>query len=110
MYPEGFKAPDGKVFGRTSCCNRVPFVPRYMAVICSAAGRSRWNDNCQFCTLPTRKFGSMANVFGVMPGTFKKPFASVNGFARVFWTLRLFDSGDCCAICVAITWYTFVLR
>ena len=31
-----------------------------------------------------------------------RPFASVSGLAALFCTLRLFESGDCCAICVAI--------
>src|SRR5262245_16875053 len=94
--------PEGNVFGRNSCGKRVPFVPRYIAVNCKAAGKSRWIDNCQLCTYPTRKLGSTANVFGVTPWTVTKPLASVSGLAAEFCTLKLVESGDCCAICVAM--------
>src|SRR2546425_9912442 len=110
IYPEGLIAPAGNVFGRNSCGSRVPFVPRYVAVICKAAGKSRCNDNIQFCAYPIRKFGSMAKVLGVTPWVVMNPFSSVSGLAGVFGTLRLLESGDCCAICTAMDWYTFVLR
>src|SRR5437773_11471070 len=37
IYPEGLIGPAGNVFGRNSCGSRVPFVPRYVAVICKAS-------------------------------------------------------------------------
>ena len=40
----------------------------------------------------------------MMLGEPRKPFASVSGLSGLFWTRRLFESGDCCAICVAIGW------
>ena len=51
----------------------------------------------------------MANVFGVIPGAALNPLASVSGLPGPLATLRLFDSGDCCAICIAIVLYTDVL-
>ena len=51
----------------------------------------------------------MPKVLGVVAGDALNPLASVSGLLGVFCTLRLFDSGDCCAICVAIVWYTDVL-
>ena len=39
-----------------------------------------------------------------MVGDALNPLASVSGLAGLFCTLRLFESGDCCAICVAIDW------
>ena len=45
----------------------------------------------------------------MMPGAALKPFARVSGLSGAFGTLRLFDSGDCCAICMAIELYTDVL-
>src|SRR5262245_60056670 len=103
-YPEGFTGPGGSivpgaiVFGMNSCGRRDPFVPRYIAVICRAAGKSRCIESCHVCTKPTRKSGSIANVFVVAPGVPTNPFARVNGFSFEFATSRLFDSGDCCAI------------
>ena len=51
----------------------------------------------------------MAKVFGVIPGVALKPLASVSGLSGLLATLRLFESGDCCAICIAIVLYTDVL-
>ncbi len=39
-----------------------------------------------------------------MPGTATKPLASVSGFAALFSTLNVFDSGGCCASSIAIDW------
>ena len=41
----GFAAPAGYVFGRNSCIRWLPFVPRYVAVIVSDAGRSRCTEH-----------------------------------------------------------------
>ena len=46
----------------------------------------------------------MANVFGVLAGVPWNGLASVSGVAALFATLRLFESGDCCAICMAKVW------
>src|ERR1035437_1042376 len=106
-YPEGHEgqgltAPAGYVLGRNACTARVPLMPFSVAVITIAAGRSICAEPCQFCALPMRKSGSMANVFGVTPGVALNPLARVSGFSGPFCTLRLFESGDCCAICMAI--------
>ena len=77
-------------------------MPLYVAVSTIAAGRSICPEACQFWALPIRKFGSMANVFDVAPGVALNPLASVSGLSGPFCTLRLFDSGDCCAICMAM--------
>jgi hypothetical protein len=67
-------------------------------------------ESCQFCAVPTLKFGSIAKVVAVTDGEPWKPSASVKGSSGVFCTLRLFDSGDCCAIWSAIARYTDVSR
>jgi len=98
----GLTAPAGYVLGRNACTARVPLMPLYVAVITIAAGRSICAEACQVCALPMRKSGSMAKVFGVTPGVRLNPLASVSGFSGPFCTLRLFESGDCCAICIAM--------
>ena len=44
----------------------------------------------------------MAKVFGVLAGEALNPFARVSGSARLFATFRLFESGDCCIIWLAM--------
>src|SRR5271170_4739161 len=99
---QGFPAPIGKVFGRNSWTPLVPLMPRYVAVSNKEPGRSRCTDKFQFCAYPGRKLGSTAKVLGVVEGQVLNPFASVSGQAGLFWTLKLFESGACCAICKAI--------
>src|SRR5205085_10357072 len=91
-------APVGKVLGRNSCVPRVPFMPRYVATIWSAQGRSRCTLSCQFCAYPMRKCGSIANVFAVLGGDTMKPFSSVSSFAALFCTRKVLESGGCCDI------------
>src|ERR1035438_2965115 len=106
-YPEGhagqgLAAPAGYVLGRNTCTARVPLMPLYVAVITMAAGRSICAAACPFCALPMWKSGSMANVFSVPPGVALNPLARVSGLSGPFCTLKLLESGDCCAICMAM--------
>ena len=44
---------------------------------------------------PEPLFWMKLDVLLVMLGLPMKPFASVSGVVRLFWTRRLFESGDC---------------
>ncbi len=61
----------------------------------SDPGKSRWMRACQFCDEPTRKLGSTANVFAVVPGGGVKPLASVRGLAALLLIVNAFDNGGC---------------
>ena len=44
------------------------------------------------------------SVFGVAVGGAMNPLASVSGFAALFSTLSVVESGGCCASSIAIDW------
>ncbi len=98
----GCRHPPGTYSAGSPVLARVPLMPMYVAVTTIAAGRSRCADDLPVLRVADAEIRVDGEGVGRNPGRHVEAVGQRQRIERTVCTLRLFESGDCCAICIAI--------
>ena len=88
------------MLGRNSCTPRVPLMPEVGGDDLQGAGQVALHRELPGLRVADAEVGVDGEGAAAWSrSSWMKPLARVSGQAALFWTLRLLESGACCAIC-----------